>query len=211
MKADRVVAAVTGVVIILITSGSPHAEEQAQPDQAKQKVVSEKTNRGPEETKVTIEQAIQAALDHVPGRVHELEVVHKGGKLVWAVEVITPEARHFMVDVDGLSGKVIHKEEVSIQRIAGDPAKGKVVFEKNCMSCHGSDGKGTGPMGPLLTPPAANYTSETTRLKTDAELLHTIQEGRPGTAMRSFKQWLSKQEMRDVLSYVRLLSKEEAK
>jgi uncharacterized membrane protein YkoI/cytochrome c551/c552 len=211
MNTDRVVAAVTGVVIILIASGAPHAEEQAKPAQAKQKVVSEKTNGGPEETKVTIEQAIRAALDQVPGRVHELEVVHKSGKLVWAVEVITPEARHFMLDVDGVSGKVTHKEEISIQKFAGDPTKGKVVFEKNCMSCHGSDGKGSGPMGPLLTPPAADYTAETTRLKTDAELLHTIQEGRPGTAMRSFKPWLSKQEMRDVLAYVRLLSKGQAK
>jgi uncharacterized membrane protein YkoI len=105
MKADRVVTAVTGVVIILMASGSPHAEEQAQPAQTKQKAVREKMNGGPEETNVTIEQAIRAALDHVPGRVHELEVVHKSGKLVWAVEVITPEARHFMVDVDGVSGK----------------------------------------------------------------------------------------------------------
>ena len=211
MKTDRPVAAVTGVMIVLIASGAPRAEEQVQPAQTKPKVVREKTNGGPEDTKVTIEQAIRAALDHVPGRVHELEVIHKSGKLVWAVEVITPEARHFMVDVDGASGKVTHKEEISIQKIAGDATRGKVVFEKNCMTCHGSDGKGTGPMGPLLTPPAADYTSERTRLKTDAELLHTIQEGRPGTAMRSFKPWLSKQEMRDVLAYVRLLSKGEAK
>jgi mono/diheme cytochrome c family protein len=150
---------------------------------------------------------IQAAVARVRGRVHELDVVHKKDKLVWEVEVITSEGTHVLVDVDGTTGTVTHTEEKSIRRLAGDPTKGKVVFEKHCLSCHGVDGKGTGPMGPLLTPPAADYTSDASRTKSDAELLHTIQEGRPGTAMRSFKKWLSKQEMRDVLAYVRVLSR----
>lgn len=174
---------------------------------------AEPSQAGPEtkkrdvEPQVTIEQAIQAAVAHTPGRVHELEVLHKKGKLVWEVEVITSEGRHFLIEVDGSTGAVMHADERSLQKLAGDPTKGKEVFEKHCLSCHGSDGKGTGPMGTLLTPPATDYTSESTKAKSDAELLHTIQEGRPGTAMRSFKQWLSKQEMRDVLAYVRVLSR----
>lgn len=211
MKADRVVAALIGILVVLNALGIPHAEEQAQPAQTKPKVVQEKTKGGAGESKVTIEQAIQTALASVRGRVHELEVVHKSGKLVWEVEVITPEGRHFIVDVDGTTGVVTHTEEKSNEKLAGDQTKGKVVFEKHCMTCHGPDGKGTGPMGPLLTPPAADYTSESSRLKSDAELLHTIQEGRPWTAMRSFKRWLSKQEMRDVLAYVRLLSRGQEK
>lgn len=206
MKADRVAAALIGILLVLNASGIPRAEEQAQPAQAKPKVVQEKTKGGDGESKVTIEQAIQTALANVRGRVHELEIVKKSGKLVWEVEVITPEGRHFLVDVDGTTGAVTHVEEKSIKTLAGDQAKGKILFEKHCLSCHGPDGKGSGPMGPLLTPPAADYTSESSRLKSDAELLHTIQEGRPGTAMRSFKKWLSKQEMRDVLAYVRFLS-----
>lgn len=181
----------------------PTTEEQKGPEAAGQKEVP----RGEQEPKVTLEQAIQAVVAHTPGRVHELEVVHKKGKLVWEVEVITAEGRHFLVEVDGVTGAVTHSEEKSIAKLAGDPTKGKVVFEKHCMACHGPDGKGSGPMGPLLTPPAADYTSESSRAKSDAELLHTIQEGRPGTAMRSFKRWLSKQEMRDVLAYVRLLGR----
>ena len=90
--------------------------------------------------------------------------------------------------------------------LLGDPATGKVVFEKHCMSCHGRDGKWTGPIGPLLTPAATDFTSESTRIKSDAELLDTIQEGRPRTAMQRFKRRLSKQEMQDVLTHVRVLS-----
>lgn len=206
MKADRV-AALFSILVVLNAWGIPHAEAQAQSAQTKPTTAQDETRTGEEASKVTIEQAIQAAVTKVPGRVHELEVVHKKGKLVWEVEVITSEGGHVLVDVDSITGAVTHTEEKSIERLAGDPTKGKVVFERHCMSCHGADGKGTGPMGPLLIPPAADYTSESSRLKPDAELLHAIQEGRPGTAMRSFKRWLSKQEMRDVLAYVRLLSR----
>lgn len=156
---------------------------------------------------VTIEQAIKAALAQVPGRVHELEVVHKQGALIWEIEVITPDGHHVIVDVNGTTGAVQQTEERSPEKLAGDPTKGKVVYEKHCLSCHGTEGKGNGPMGTLLIPPAADYTSESTRQRSDAELLQTIKEGRQGTAMRAFKVWLSKQEMRDVLAYVRVLSR----
>ena len=62
-------------------------------------------------------------------------------------------------------------------------------------------------MGPLRTAPAAADTSDSRGATSDVELLRTIQEGRPGTAMRSVKRWLSKQEMRDVLASVRLVSR----
>ena len=42
---------------------------------------------------------------------------------------------------------------------AGGPAKGKAIYEKYCMACHGSQGKGDGPAGKMLKPPAANLTS----------------------------------------------------
>lgn len=197
MNTFRAATVCIGVLFAVTVSGFSDAQE---PRPAVQKEAPRA------EPQVTTEQAIRAAVNQVPGRVHELEVVRKHGKLVWEIEVITNEGRHMVVDIDGLTGAVIHTEEKSLEKLAGDPTKGKVVFEKHCLSCHGQDGKGSGPMGPLLTPPAADYTSDSTKAKSDAELLHTIQEGRPGTAMRSFKLWLSKQEMRDVLAYVRALS-----
>jgi mono/diheme cytochrome c family protein len=184
-----------GLVVLLLAvsmTGVASAQEKTGPSKA-------------EIPQVTIEQAIQAAVAKVPGRVHELEVVHKHGKLIWEIEVITADAQHVLVEVDGVTGTVQDVEERSPQKLAGDPAKGKAVYEKHCLSCHGQEGRGNGPMGSLLIPPATDYT-ESTKGKSDAELLHTIKEGRPGTAMRSFKGWLSKQEMRDVLAYVRVLS-----
>ena len=53
---------------------------------------------------------------------------------------------------------------------AGDSAKGKAVYEKYCMACHGPQGKGDGPAGKLLKPPAADFTSPASKTKSEADL-----------------------------------------
>jgi len=40
----------------------------------------------------------------------------------------------------------------------GDPAKGKAVYERLCVACHGAQGKGDGPAGQMMRPPAADLT-----------------------------------------------------
>ncbi len=196
-------ALVIGTVLAL---GMPRVGYSQEPQQAKP-LAQEKEELAKEaEPKVSIVQAIRTALDNVPGRAHEVDLIEKESKLIWAVEIITPDDRHFIVNVDSATRAVTSIEEKTIEKLAGDPLKGRVIYERHCVSCHGAEGKGLGSMGPLLIPPAANFSAPMSRTKSDAELLKTIQEGRPGTAMRSFKKWLSKQEMRDVLAYVRFLS-----
>ncbi|MEX2490183.1 MAG: c-type cytochrome [Nitrospirales bacterium] len=79
--------------------------------------------------------------------------------------------------------------------------KGQSVYTTHCLNCHGRMGKGDGPIGTMLIPPAANLT--VIEEKSDRELLTTIQDGRPGTAMPSWKGSLSEQEILDVFSYVK--------
>jgi mono/diheme cytochrome c family protein len=89
----------------------------------------------------------------------------------------------------------------------GDPAKGEAIFEGICSACHGPKGKGDGPTGEMLTPPAADLTGLKLKDKPDAELFQTIQNGRPPTAMVAFKRKLSDQQIHDVVAYIRSLGK----
>ncbi len=86
----------------------------------------------------------------------------------------------------------------------GNPMNGEVVYTTYCTNCHGRGGKGDGPIGQSLVPPAADLTI--TAKKSDKQLLKTIRKGRPGTAMPSWKGDLSDTEIQDVLSYVRTLA-----
>lgn len=90
---------------------------------------------------------------------------------------------------------------------AGDAAKGKTIYERHCVTCHGAEGKGDGPAGKLMSPKPANFTSPESMKKPDAELLKTIESGKPGTPMGGWKDTLSPEQMQDVLAYVRTFGK----
>lgn len=89
----------------------------------------------------------------------------------------------------------------------GNVNNGKGIYEKHCVVCHGSEGKGDGPTGRLLRPPAADFTSATSRKKTDADLRQVIESGRPGTGMTAWKGQLTRAGITDVLAYLATLRK----
>src|SRR5512139_647352 len=68
----------------------------------------------------------------------------------------------------GMGNTVVHAA-------GGDSRKGKIVYEKSCVLCHGPQGRGDGPVGKTINPPAADFTSAASKKKTDAELLATIE------------------------------------
>jgi mono/diheme cytochrome c family protein len=86
----------------------------------------------------------------------------------------------------------------------GDSQMGKTIYEKHCLTCHGSGGKGDGPIGPSLIPAAANLTL--LGKKSDKAILDAIRDGRPGTAMPSWKNYLNQSELNDLLVFLRTLS-----
>ena len=64
----------------------------------------------PAGAKITVAQAKDAALKAVPGKVTEVKVERKGGKNVYAVEIMTESKVEKDVFVDIVTGKVISTE-----------------------------------------------------------------------------------------------------
>ena len=94
-----------------------------------------------------------------------------------------------------------------VSAAAGDAAKGKAIFQSKCVTCHGPEGKGDGPLGKKLKPPAGDFTSAESKKKPEAELLEVIQNGKPKTSMVAWSKQLNEAEMQDVLAYVLTLRK----
>jgi mono/diheme cytochrome c family protein len=78
--------------------------------------------------------------------------------------------------------------------------RGKRLYEKYCLACHGPKGRGDG--ATQFDPPVADLTSSDVLLKPDSRLLKSIHEGKPNTAMDAWTSRLSDEAIRDVLAYV---------
>jgi mono/diheme cytochrome c family protein len=90
--------------------------------------------------------------------------------------------------------------------LSADADKGRPLYEKYCLLCHGPEGRGDGPVGLHANPPAANFHSPESKRKSDAALLQSIQQGHPETAMASWRGALSEEQINDIIAYIRKLS-----
>jgi mono/diheme cytochrome c family protein len=90
---------------------------------------------------------------------------------------------------------------------SGDAAKGKSIYQAKCVNCHGPEGKGDGPLGKKLKPPASDFTSAESKKKSEDQLLNAIKNGVPKTSMVAWGKKLSETEQQDVLAHVLTLRK----
>ncbi len=83
-------------------------------------------------------------------------------------------------------------------------SKGKALYQSNCASCHGVDGKGDGPASKGLTPPPRNYTIKTGWVNGQkiSQIYETLENGITGSAMRSFD-YLSPEDKFALAHYIR--------
>lgn len=91
------------------------------------------------------------------------------------------------------------------QDFPADVTKGKIVYERHCLACHGTGGWGDGPEAAALKVPPANFHRFSSYLKSDEELLRTIEHGVVFSPMHAWQGQLTETERQDVLAYIRLL------
>lgn len=95
--------------------------------------------------------------------------------------------------------------------VQGDPKRGKVLYQQNCASCHGAEGRGSPGTGvtfsrqrklPIMAPALNN--PGFLAAASDQMIKAALMNGREGTPMDSFlKKGLSEGEIDDIVSYVR--------
>ena len=92
------------------------------------------------------------------------------------------------------------------QELFGNPQEGKVLYEKHCAHCHGSNGAGDGPDTQFLMVQPANFHSLESRSKTDWDLMTIITHGVAFSPMHGWADRLSEEQRWNVLRYIRLLA-----
>ena len=83
---------------------------------------------------------------------------------------------------------------------------GKAIYQQHCLKCHGAAGWGDGPQARDLMVPPRNFHDVVTDLKSDEQLEMSVEFGVITSQMHSWRGTLSRQEIRDVVAYVRMLA-----
>lgn len=84
---------------------------------------------------------------------------------------------------------------------ASSIAAGSVIYEQNCVVCHGEEGRGDGPLADSLSPRPVDL-REHTADHTESVLYQFISRGVQGTAMPAFEESLSDEERWHVLNFI---------
>jgi copper transport protein len=81
-------------------------------------------------------------------------------------------------------------------------AAGKKLFQDNCVTCHGPDGRGDGPAAANLNPKPSDFRLHMP-LHTDPQFYTFIHDGYPGTAMPAFKSAFSANDIWNLVNFLR--------
>jgi mono/diheme cytochrome c family protein len=86
-------------------------------------------------------------------------------------------------------------------------AAGKKLYDTQCVSCHGTTGKGDGKMAAAMNEPKPSDLTDATwkHGSTDGEIFTLIRDGSKGTGMRGFAARMKTEDIWNVVNYLRTL------
>lgn len=90
-----------------------------------------------------------------------------------------------------------------VEAIGAQIELGRSVYNFRCYYCHGYSGDARTLAATLLTPKPVDFTSTSPDVLGRERMLHSIQNGRPGTAMMSFSSVLQPHEIAAVADFIR--------
>ena len=92
---------------------------------------------------------------------------------------------------------------LSAAGMADTGKSGKALYDFYCYQCHGYAGDGRTLAATYLDPPPRDFTSLNAELVSRAQMLETLELGRPGTAMVSFADVIDPAGRERVIDFIR--------
>jgi mono/diheme cytochrome c family protein len=102
--------------------------------------------------------------------------------------------------LDAREGNPIPPNDASV-------ARGKELFQQNCVVCHGIDGRGDGPQAANLSPAPSDFRLHVP-LHTDQQFFNFIANGYPASAMPAWRDQFSDEDIWNLVNFLRETFKE---
>jgi mono/diheme cytochrome c family protein len=149
-----------------------------------------------------------------------LIAAHRAGAFPWSIDMFRGESMQALARAPRLMPKgtmPINGESPMSRETAsatlhnplkpgpGALASGKMLFENNCVACHGKDARGDGPVRSLLRIPPADLTAGIPTQRSDGYIYSTIRDG--SIVMPSYGDAMSPTERWEVVLYLRSLQR----
>jgi mono/diheme cytochrome c family protein len=112
-----------------------------------------------------------------------------------------------------LSSLSLVAQEAHVGNLSGNATRGKALYQRYCIFCHGKYGDGAGDSAPYLDPKPRDFTKATFKCRStasgslplDSDLYDTISRGIHASGMPSWKP-LTRQQRIDLVAYVKSFS-----
>jgi len=112
-----------------------------------------------------------------------------------------------------LSSLTTVAQQTEVGNLVGNAVRGKALYQRYCIFCHGKYGDGTGDSAPYLDPKPRDFTKATFKCRStpsgslplDSDLYDTISRGIHASGMPSWKP-LTRQERVDLVAYIKTVS-----